>query len=239
VDHELLEGGVNQILRVGDRVHRPVGPWTPAVHALLRHLASAEFAGAPRVHGIAASREVLDFVPGEVPSSEFVGADAVLASVGRLLRAYHDATVSFAAPPDVAWYLPPREPAEVICHGDVAPYNTVFRDGQPVAFIDFDTAHPGPRVWDVAYAAYRFVPLRSTGADHVRRLGVFCAAYGLDAADRAVLLPTAVERLRAMSAHIRREAAAGHPAFSVHLAEGHADLYDRDAGFLSSLSGSW
>jgi len=35
----------------------------------------------------------------------------------------------------------------------------VFRKGMPVALIDFDTAHPGPRIWDVAYAAYRFVPL--------------------------------------------------------------------------------
>ncbi|MFD2351725.1 phosphotransferase [Nonomuraea ferruginea] len=75
-----------------------------------------------------------------------------------LLRAYHDATTGFTPPGDAAWYFPPRQPAEVVCHADIAPYNCVFRDGAPVAFIDFDTAHPGPRLWDVAYAAYRFVP---------------------------------------------------------------------------------
>ncbi|MEV4013459.1 phosphotransferase [Nonomuraea angiospora] len=90
-----------------------------------------------------------------------VGAwtDDALTAVGALLRDYHDATLGFPADPDLSWYFPPVGPAEVICHGDVATYNCVFRDGLPVAFIDFDTAHPGPRIWDVAYAAYRFVSL--------------------------------------------------------------------------------
>lgn len=48
---------------------------------------------------------------------------------------------------------------EVICHNDVAHYNTVFVAGRPVAFIDRDPAAPGPRVWDLVYAAYRLVPL--------------------------------------------------------------------------------
>ncbi|WP_229698997.1 hypothetical protein [Wenjunlia tyrosinilytica] len=30
----------------------------------------------------------------------------------------------------------------MICHGDAATYNTVFREQLPVAFIDFDTATP-------------------------------------------------------------------------------------------------
>jgi len=62
---------------------------------------------------------------------------------------------------------PSHVPAEVICHGDVAPYNCVFRDGRPVAFIDFDTAHPGVRIWDLAYAAYRF---RAPDRSRQRRL---------------------------------------------------------------------
>ncbi|MDD6792702.1 MAG: phosphotransferase, partial [Thermobifida fusca] len=82
---------------------------------------------------------------------------------GWLLRRYHDATVGFVPPRDAVWQLPERAPREVICHGDVAPYNTVFRTGLPVAFIDFDAAHPGPRLWDLALAAYRFVPLSAPG----------------------------------------------------------------------------
>ena len=36
--------------------------------------------------------------------------------------------------------------------------------GHPVALIDWDFAAPGPRAWDVAFAAYRFVPLVSDQA---------------------------------------------------------------------------
>ena len=31
------------VVRVGDTVRRPAGPWTPAVHALLTHLHEAGF----------------------------------------------------------------------------------------------------------------------------------------------------------------------------------------------------
>jgi aminoglycoside phosphotransferase (APT) family kinase protein len=44
--------------------------------------------------------------------------------------------------------------------------NTVLRDGVPVAFIDWDTAAPGPRAPDLGWAAWRGVP--------------FSAAYGTD-----------------------------------------------------------
>ena len=32
-----------EVVRIGDRVYRPAGPWTPAVQALLRHLEGAGF----------------------------------------------------------------------------------------------------------------------------------------------------------------------------------------------------
>ena len=40
-----VSGGV---VRIGDTVRRPAGPWTPAVHALLGHLHATGFPGAPR-----------------------------------------------------------------------------------------------------------------------------------------------------------------------------------------------
>ncbi|WP_344890962.1 phosphotransferase, partial [Nonomuraea antimicrobica] len=206
-DEEVLTGGgVNHVVRSGDTVRRPAGPWSPAVQALLRHLAVRGFTGAPRGHGFDdQGREILDFVPGQTADHPLPGwarADEALTGVARLLRAYHDATTGFPAPPDAVWYFPPVEPAEVICHGDVAPYNCVFEGGRPVALIDFDTAHPGPRVWDAAYAAYRFVPLHDPGhvgahpvEEQARRLRLFADAYGLGAADRQALAETARARL--------------------------------------------
>lgn len=53
----VLSGGrmTGGIVRRGDQVRRPMGPWSPAVHEYLRHLESAAFAGAPRVLGTVAS----------------------------------------------------------------------------------------------------------------------------------------------------------------------------------------
>ena len=121
------------------------------------------------------------------------------------------------------------------------PYNAVFGPGGTVlAFFDFDTAHPGPRVWDLAYAAYRFLPL-GTPADPVfcaplpeqaRRLAVFADAYGLGERDREVLVTTWAERLRQLAAHMTARAPAGDAAFAAHIEAGHLALYVTDARFL-------
>ncbi len=228
----MLAGGVNHIERVGSVVHRPTGTWTPAVHELLRYVRRRGFGGSPAAHGFDESgREILDFIPGEVPPSSYRAAPGQLTAAGRLLRSFHDATAGFAH--DGPWYFPARSPAEVICHGDVAPYNTVFRDGVPVAFIDFDTAHPGPRVWDVAYAAYRFVPLMPGVPDVPARLGAFLAGYDATFPD---LFDVAARRLEALMEHILAQAAAGHPAFSAHIRDGHLDIYRASVAYLRGSS---
>ena len=62
------DGQPSRVFRRGDTVLRPAGPWTPAVHALLRHLERAGFAGSPRVVGDGydgQGREVLTFIRSE------------------------------------------------------------------------------------------------------------------------------------------------------------------------------
>ena len=91
---------------------------------------------------------------------------------------------------------PPR-PGQIITHGDLGPWNTVYRDGLPVAFIDFDSAGPADPLVDLAAAAWAFVPLaparqlRESGFDPLPdmpgRFGLFVDSYGLD--DRAAILP--------------------------------------------------
>ena len=54
------------MVRRGDRLLRPVGPWSPAVHEYLRYLEAAGFGGSPRVLGTQDHREVLTFVDGDV-----------------------------------------------------------------------------------------------------------------------------------------------------------------------------
>ena len=102
-----LPGGrmTSGIVRIGDRVRRPAGPWTPAVHALLAHLAARGFTGAPRPLGFdEQGREVLTFLEGETvggrkPRPAWVHAEETLVQVARWMRAYHQAVADFVPPP--------------------------------------------------------------------------------------------------------------------------------------------
>ncbi len=92
----------------------------------------------------------------------------------------------------------PPLPGEVVSHGDLGPWNTVYRDGVPVAFIDWDSAEPVEPVADLAAAAWAFVPLAppaqlaQAGFDPLpdlpERLRLFVDAYGLT--DRAPIRPS-------------------------------------------------
>lgn len=247
----LAGGGVTVVTRVGSTVRRPVRPWTDAVHVLLRHLGDSGFDGAPRALGVdEQGREILDHLDGEVghyPLSAQVRSDTALVSAGRLLRRYHDATVDLAARATTGWQLPPLHPVEVVCHGDVAPYNCVFRDARAVGLIDFDTARPGPRSWDLAYAVYRFAPVTDpangdgfgTPAEQARRARRFLDAYGADQELRTRTVEALGPRLRELVSVMRAAAAAGDERFAGHVAQGHADLYLRDIAYLEAQRPTW
>lgn len=165
----LLGGNVSAgVVRVGDTVRRPAGGWTPAVHALLDHLWSVGFRGAPRPLGLdERGREVLTFVPGPVAwPAHFhrLHGDDQLRRVARLVRDFHDAVAGFTPPPDARWNtLIPADGDEIIAHHDLAPWNLVLND-ERWTFIDWDTAAPGTRLWDLAYAIRAFVPLSANPA---------------------------------------------------------------------------
>jgi aminoglycoside phosphotransferase (APT) family kinase protein len=148
------------VVRVGDTVRRPAGPWTPAVHALLEHLRSVGYPGSPRPLGMdERGREVLEFMPGEVVWPEHVELmepDQAMLAVGRMIREFHDAVTGFLPPVSAQWQvLIPADGAEIIAHHDLAPWNLVV-GSQRWTFIDWDTAAPGTRLWDLAYAAHGF-----------------------------------------------------------------------------------
>jgi len=48
----------------------------------------------------------------------------------------------------------------VVGHNDIDFGNIVFREGTPVALIDFDYVAPSDLVWEVGVAAFYLVPLR-------------------------------------------------------------------------------
>lgn len=250
-EEALPSGGPTTVTRVGATVRRPVRSWSAAVHWLLDRLAEAGVAGVPRFLGIDDNgREILDHLDGEVghhPLPEQVRSDSALVSAARLLRTLHDAT---AGRPDVRshdWMFPPVEPVEVVCHGDFAPYNCVFVDGETVGVFDFDAAHPGPRHWDIAYALYRFAPLTSPAneegfgdvTEQARRARLFLDTYGCTRAERAAAMAAVAPRLQALVDFMRTAAAAGDETFARHIAEGHADLYLADIDHAQRSTQAW
>ena len=197
----LLRGGrtTAEVVRIGDTVRRPMNPHSPFVHRLLGHLDAKGFAGAPRFLGVDSSgREVLSYLPGEVPNELGEFTRSQLVSGARLLRELHDATTDCQL----------REGCEVVCHGDASPCNCVFVDGQPVAFIDFDAARPGRRRDDVGYAAWLWLDVGNPNlAPHSqgRHIAEFVLAYG--AIDIADALPAVLDAQTELSRRPRTASA--------------------------------
>ncbi len=117
--------------------------------------------------------------------------DDGLAALTALLRRYHEAVADFLPSTERRWTTGQAalKSGEIICHGDPGPWNSIWRDGTPVAFVDYDSAHPAPAVYDVAYLAWKAVPFRPDGLardagfetppDRLRRLQVIVETYGV------------------------------------------------------------
>jgi hypothetical protein len=245
VDREVLEGGVGNaglVVRTGDRVSRPAGPHSATIQSLLRYVRASGFDGVPEPLGVDGhGREWLRYVPGDVPCPPYPDwslTDDALASVAALLRRYHDATKGFEGRGDQTWDLEMAGAAggEVICHHDVCLENVVFRDGEAVAFLDFDFAAPGTRTWDIASFARMCVPIDSPedaartgrgGGDPFRRLRVVADAYGLPP-DRSEVVDLLRMQTSAGGWFVKRRVDAGDEAFTrVWDESGGAQRYDR------------
>lgn len=258
-DEERLSGGNTTVVtRVGDTVRRPVGPWTPAVHDLLNHLAAVGFTGAPRVLGVDDSgREILEFVAGEVGTLSatdplpgwFRTAEACWA-IGRWIREFQSAQSEWTADPAKPWRRAPGSPlrgGQVIVHHDVSPYNTVRRPDGSLVVLDWDFARPGDPVEDLAWAAWRWVPLMAgskwhneygvaVGEDPLERqrtnLAALLDGYRPSPEQRAAL-PAAISAQMISHAADLEEMAATDPAFAELVERGYARDARRDAAWWS------
>lgn len=239
-----MNGGV---VRVGDTVRRPAGPWTPAVHELLRHLHAVGFHGAPRPLGIdERGREVLTFIPGTAAWPDGFGrldADRELGRAVLMIRHFHDAVAGFVPPRDAQWQvLTPADGDEIIAHHDLAPWNLIMGERE-WAFIDWDVAAPGTRLWDLAYAMHGFVPLSADPAyqrqDAGRRLRFIADAYGLTERQRLDVVPLLGRRTRAMYDFLARQAARGAQPWARLWREGHGDVWLADTAYITEREAEW
>jgi hypothetical protein len=193
-----LNGGqLTAVVRVGDTVRRPVGPWSPAVHALLLYLEDRGFTGAPRFLGVdEAGREILSFLPGKTVSpdqpSPWVWEDDILARTGAWLRTYHECIAGFEPPANPHWRMSwgPVQPGQIICHFDVAPYNLVVMGSGDVAYFDWDVAAPGSAMLELGKVANSYSPVHDANT---------CSLLGHAAGQlNAAMLERSIERLRVL-----------------------------------------
>ncbi len=204
----LAGGNVGGAVRVGETVRRPTGPWTPAVHALLDHLAT-RVPGVPRVLGYdERGREVLSYLPGRVVDIDTETLSiAQLVSVVSWTRAFHHAVAGFSHPGP--WRFFPVARPSLIGHNDIAPYNVCFAGDELVGVFDWDFSGPSTPLFELAFIAWNCVPLwrdigPKTAAD---RLRVIAATYRTLDARR--ILHAVPQRIQTMLDGIPAAAAAG------------------------------
>ena len=226
---EILRGGLANAGRVTRRttedgqqvVVRPAPPHAAELHRCLRALADAGFYGVPQPIALDGDQETLTFVPGDVAVEPFPAwsrTDEALRSVGGLLRRMHDTPIGVKFGPDVPWPTEFTDPegGPVLCHNDPAQENVVFRDGVAVALIDFDFAAPGRPIWDLALAAWYWVPMTAAedGIDAARRLRSLADAYRLDDDGRSALPDVIAQATTKQHEFVDGRVAAGDPVFT-------------------------
>ncbi len=226
----VLPGGfVSTVVQIGGTVRRTMPGNAAFVHRLLDFFAARDWAGAPRFLGTDEhGREVLSYLDGhvawETEQPPDVWSERSLTQIAGLVREFHDLTAGSTLAGD----------AEVVCHNDLSPKNTVYRDLgtglQPVAFIDWDLATPGRRVHDVAFMCWQYLDLGpgiTEVSDAVSGIRMLCDAYRL--AERGDLVETILWWQDRCWRGIQASAAAGTPS----------GLALRDAGVIAEVRNAW
>ena len=184
-------------------VHRRTGPWTPAVHALMAHARANGVPEAPEVVGFDEDGdELLVYVDGDDGRGSL--SEARLRAVGALTRRVADALATFTGAGG-PWRS--AEGGPVLAHGDIAPWNLVFRGDDVAGLLDWDFAGRTPPLYDLAYAAWTCVPLEPDELpleERRHRLRTLADAYGASARERSALLEIVAYAQTRVAFHVAR-----------------------------------
>jgi hypothetical protein len=164
-----LGGGNNalEVVRVGDTVRRARDAGSGFAARVLAYLESAGYPYAPGFLGVDDyGRDILSYIPGRTTDHPSQRADGAYALGGAMLRRLHETTAGH----------PLAAGRECVVHGDPGPFNAIFQQGLPVAFIDWSSCRPRDRLDDLGYMAWTWC-IQSQGhvtiveqARHLREL---------------------------------------------------------------------
>ncbi|MET0389996.1 MAG: phosphotransferase [Polyangiales bacterium] len=133
---------------------------------------------------------MLTYLPGEVPAKWRQFPDDQVSAAARIVRDLHDRTTHSTL----------TAASSVVCHNDLGPNNFVFRNGSPIALIDYDMAAPGERLEDLGYMAWAWClsskATRGSVRSQAQQVLVLADAYGLSAAERGLLPDAIIKRQR-------------------------------------------
>ncbi len=250
---EYLEGGRDGIYKKDGFIYRPSGPWTESIEPFLIYLHKHGFDCVPYPYGVDDQGiEKLSFVEGKVHNgilSEEVRRDETLVVVAKMMREFHDLGSQYISglSGEEQWMLKAEGPIETMCHGDFAPYNIAFNGEEVAGIIDFDTLHPGPRMWDLGYALYRWIPLMAADNPECfgdedgkkRRLKLFLETYGMQDMTMKEILDWVIKRLDYLIDFMVEEANRGNETVNGHIEDGHLSTYRKDRAYVITLMTKW
>jgi hypothetical protein len=243
----LQERADRPVVRLGDVVRHPRQPWSGSVHALLAHLADVGFAEAPVPgpvveDGADGGWDEVSYIEGVSGDGAclLVVTDEAVAQVAQLLRRYHDAVAGWRPPTPPVWFdgqVGTGDGGEhLVCHGDVGPWNLIWRDERLVGLIDWEYATIGTRRTDISYALHYLVPFRDRSywqgvlgmpakPRRRHRMAVFAEAYGITVDDQ--LVDDVLASQQAGVDLMRRLADQGRPRQQQLVADGELDREHR------------
>lgn len=239
---ELSGGRIGKIHKMENKVIRPSNPWTKHIHDFLQFCYDNKINFVPIPYGINENgEEVLSFVKGEVFNElpKHLDTDEMIISAAKLLSKFHMISQNYLnkLTGNEKWMLEKNTPIEILCHGDFAPYNVTIVDNLAFGIIDFDTLHPGSKLWDISYAIYRWTSIdafkKSDISEIIRKIRLFLDAYGLSNDVKNMVLPTLIKRLEALVSFMKNEAENGNEDFQRNIDDGHLQKYLDDIEYLT------
>ena len=201
------------VRKVGRTVQRPARHWSPNVKLFLEYL---EAAGLPVEHmsRLDQTAETYDFVQGEMVHP-YRWKERALYEMGGLTAALHRTARDFVPNEKFGyqkWCL--REiggNARIWCHGDIAPWNIITKDGMPHRIVDWEYSGPLDPMVELARICWLFPQLvdddlgqlYSLPSPRERALQVrlICDGYGLEKRRREQLIKQMIEVIICETAH--------------------------------------